>query len=101
MVMIQLPLWWLLCLMLAVFSFVEYRAMKLAPSIIFSETEIVLKSVFRKKYLWFDIDHIILKDDLLTVDFRDNRILQKEVSSTVNEAAFNRWCLNKLNVSNN
>ena len=46
-----------------------------------------------------DLNNVILKDDLLTLDFKNNRLLQLLVTSTetdINEKEFNEFCKVKL-----
>lgn len=37
-----------------------------------------------KKFSWSDVEHIQIKDGLLTIDFKDNRLLQFPLSETLN-----------------
>ena len=74
-------------------AFLEYQA-KLAPEIGFSPDHIVFNGLFKKKYQWSEIDNVILKDGLLTIDFKNNKLFQKEIDSGENEASepeFNAW----------
>jgi len=80
-------------------ALLEYQA-KHALEIGFSSTEIIFNSLIKKKWNWSDIDNVILKDGLLTVDFKNNRIFQKEIDSDIQEAddeEFNTWCRKQLN----
>ena len=47
-----------------------------------------------KNYPWSQFNNIILKDDLLTLDFKNNQLLQlaPDSSATINEQAFNDFC---------
>ena len=47
-----------------------------------------------KNYPWNQFNNIILKDDLLTLDFKNNQLLQlaPDSSATINEQAFNDFC---------
>ena len=44
----------------------------------FTNTEIVINTLIRRRYKWTDFNNIVLKDDLLTLDFKNNRLLQRE-----------------------
>ncbi len=44
----------------------------------FSETGVTVDRLFRSNYEWSVFHNIVLKDGLLTLDFRDNRIIQVE-----------------------
>jgi hypothetical protein len=83
---------WLIAVF-ALLAILEYQA-KLAPEIGFSSDHIVFNGLFKKKYNWSEIDNVILKDGLLTVDFKNNKLFQKEIDSGENEAGeqeFNEW----------
>ena len=47
-----------------------------------------------KNYPWDQFNNIILKDNLLTLDFKNNQLLQLEPDSTanINEQSFNEFC---------
>ena len=82
----------------AVLAVLEYQA-KHALEIGFSANEIVFNTLIKKRFSWRDINNVILKDGLLTVDFRSNRIFQKEIDSGEQEATeeeFNNWCRKHL-----
>jgi hypothetical protein len=51
---------------------------------------------------WNEINNIILKDGLLTIDFKNNKLLQKEIienNSPINEKEFNDFCNQQLSKS--
>jgi len=89
---IRIPYFWLIAIILAVVSMLEYHALKLVPSVYFSSGSIIFKGIVNKKYSWSVFANIVLKDGLLTADFKDNRLFQKETDSAVNEQEFNDWC---------
>ena len=61
---------------------------------------IVLNSLFNKKYPWTSFQSVILKDGLLTLDFINNKLIQKEVldddDPDAPEDEFNDYCRSKL-----
>ncbi len=61
---------------------------------------VVLNSLFKKKFPWNSFQSVILKDGLLTLDFRNNKIFQKEVldddEPDAEEDEFNDYCRSKL-----
>src|SRR5690606_30064060 len=74
-------------------AILEYQA-KLPPEIGFSKDHITFNGLFKKKYKWSEIENVVLKDGLLTVDFRNNKLFQKEIDTGENEASeqeFNEW----------
>lgn len=88
---------WLI-VVFVILAFLEYQA-KLSPEIGFSDDHIVFNRLWKKRFSWQEVEHVILKDGLLTIDFKNNRILQKEIDSGENEASeqeFNDWCKDRL-----
>lgn len=51
---------------------------------------------FKKNYEWAAFSNIILKDGLLTLDFKNNKIKQYDVGGQVDEKEFNSFCMQKL-----
>lgn len=64
-----------------------------------NENEIVWSGMFSKKYEWQEIENIILKDGLLTIDLKNNRLIQGEVEYDDEEIKFNEFC--KTHLTNN
>lgn len=93
-VWMKMPYFEWLVFIFPVLALLEYQA-KLPPEIGFSSEQVVFNRLFKKKYTWQEIDNVILKDGLLTIDFSDNRLFQKEIDTGENEATeqeFNEWC---------
>ena len=71
--------------------------------ICFDRKEIMINSLIRRRYQWTDLSNVVLRDGLLTLDFADNRLLQKEVldddDSDAEEDEFNDWCKARLEES--
>ena len=75
------------------------RQAKMPLEVGFTDTEIAINTIIRKKYKWTDFNNIILKDDLLTLDFKSNRLLQRETideEGDAEEDEFNAYCQEKL-----
>lgn len=51
-----------------------------------------------KKIKWVDLNNIILKDGLLTIDFKNNKIIQQLIdeNNLVDENEFNNYCRDRL-----
>ena len=81
----------------------EYQA-KYPLEIGFSNDEIVLNTLFKKIYRWPDLNNVVLKDGLLTMDFKNNRLFQKvafdEDEMDADEAEFNAYCQRQLSSAN-
>jgi hypothetical protein len=85
-------------IMLVVFGIIGFFANK-KPAILFSETGISYPSFPVKKYAWADVVQAIWKDDILTIDLKDNKLLQfnidKAFAEGFNVDGFNNFCKEK------
>ncbi|CAN5231759.1 hypothetical protein BH09BAC2_BH09BAC2_11280 [soil metagenome] len=66
----------------------------------FTVERIVKKQIFTKEYEWEQIEHVIFKDGILTIEFKNNAVLQTEVKNEefINEIEFNAFvesCITK------
>jgi hypothetical protein len=70
----------------------------------FSDHIIQVNGFPRKTYGWEAFNNVLLKDGLLTLDFKNNRLLQKETiedeEDDADEDEFNAYCLERLMLSN-
>jgi hypothetical protein len=69
----------------------------------FSTQFIMFDDLFKKKYAWGDFNNIVLKDNILTLDFKNNRLFQKETiddDSDCDEDEFNEFCREQLAIGN-
>src|ERR1700750_543729 len=61
---------------------------------------VVLNSLFNKKFPWSSLQSVMLKDGILTLDFTNNKLIQKEVldddDPDAREDEFNDYCRSKL-----
>ena len=65
----------------------------------FFENRIIFHSFPERTIQWTGVNNVILKDDLLTIDFKNNKIIQqliKETDEPVNEKEFNDFCKERL-----
>ena len=61
----------------------------------FTDQQVVINTLFRRKYQWKDFNNVLLKDDLLTLDFKNNQLLQCETideEGDAEEDEFNQYC---------
>jgi len=77
------------------------RQAKSATEIGFDVNEIVFNSLFKKRISWKELTNVILKDNLLTMDFKNNRLVQREVDDEeeeddATEEEFNSFCRSML-----
>lgn len=61
----------------------------------FTPERIVMNTLFKRKFGWHEFNNIVLKDGLLTLDFKTNKLFQKETVDEDGEAEedeFNAYC---------
>ncbi len=66
----------------------------------FSEEKITYPSFPVKTIYWDDLNNAILKDGLLTIDFKNDKFIQQFIDDTktaINEQEFNDFCRQQLN----
>lgn len=70
------------------------------PIVTINNDQITFPAFPKKQIQWKDLNNVILKDGLLSIDFKNNKLIQQlidEVSSTTNEKEFNEFCQQQLN----
>jgi hypothetical protein len=83
-----------------VLSFLEYQT-KRPLEIGFDDDRVVINTLIKRQFEWTAFNNVILKDGLLTLDFKTNRLIQKEVTEDdeeddADEEEFNAWCRARL-----
>jgi hypothetical protein len=65
---------------------------------VFSPQEIRYPSFPARRIKWEELTNVILKWGLLTIDFRNNKLIQQKIdeSTMINEAEFNEFCKEQL-----
>ena len=70
-------------------------------TVAFSDEGIHLTRVFKTViFPWTEMENVILKDNLLTIDFKSNKIIQVEIvepGKAIDETEFNLFCNEQLN----
>lgn len=90
--------WWLAIILLVFIALDIIAHRKLVVKI--SEKKIEIPYFPEKKADWNEMSNVILKDGLLTIDFKNNKILQQMILNSdwdVNEKEFNEFCRQQLN----
>ena len=86
-------------ILLILFTVIGYFANK-EKIIIFSDEGILYPSFPEKKYMWNEVAQVVWKDDILTIDLKNNTLMQfkigKEFSEKFDELAFNKWAHMKV-----
>jgi len=77
-------------------AFLEYQT-KRPLEIGFHNDRVVINTLIRQRHEWSVFNNIVLKDGLLTLDFKSNRLMQKEVADDededdADEEEFNAYC---------
>jgi hypothetical protein len=70
------------------------------PMVNITEGQIIYPTFPKKQINWKELNNVILKDDLLSIDFKNNKLIQQlidEGSSSINEKEFNEFCQQQLN----
>lgn len=68
--------------------------------VIAGKDKIIYPSFPLKNFLWPSLNNVILKDGLLTIDLKNNKLIQQVIDyskTTVNEKEFNDFCNQQLN----
>lgn len=79
------------------------KQVKFPYEIGYCENCVVINSLPKKKYKWNKINNTLIKDGILTIDFKNNILIQKEIESEVSvelETEFNQFCQLQLQLSN-
>ena len=87
-----------MCGLYALAAVIE-RQVKFPAEIGVDDTGITFNSLPAKSYKWHEINNMLLKDDIITIDFKNNKIYQKETEADVSaglEKEFNAFCSAKL-----
>jgi hypothetical protein len=96
---IGMPFFQWMLLVFIFFALMEGQA-KYPLEIGFSENLIVMNTFIKKKISWNELESVILKDGILTLNFSNEKILQKEIlddnESEAIEEEFNLYCRERL-----
>ena len=91
--------YWVVGVINALFMILHVAALQ-KPIVSINERQVIYPSFPRKKIDWQELSNLIIKDGLLTIDFKNNRIIQQQIadiSSTIDEKEFNNFCRQQLN----
>lgn len=90
--------WWIGIIMIALSVFAELAVAD--KRICFENNSVYTTTIFGKTYSWAKFQNIVLKDGLLTLDFKNNKIVQTIIDNEIDlqvEANFNTYCKQKIN----
>jgi branched-subunit amino acid transport protein AzlD len=87
--------YWMAALMLLFSIFASLAKQKV--TVIFTVELITYQSFPKRTFKWADLNNVVLKDDMLTIDFKNNKIIQQLVEdSDADSTAFNQFCVRQL-----
>ncbi|HSN61979.1 MAG TPA: hypothetical protein VLR49_13660 [Ferruginibacter sp.] len=90
---------YLVGVLILLFAFLGLIANK-KPVIYFTKEQIRYPSFPEKIFLWPEVDFVILKDDILTIELKNNQLfqftLEKKVANGIDAVAFNLFCNQQL-----
>lgn len=69
------------------------------PVVTINKDEITYPAFFKKQFHWKELNNIILKDGLLSIDFKNNKLIQQLIDDThlrIDEKEFNEFCRQQL-----
>src|SRR6186713_94832 len=90
--------WWL-TIMLFLFILLDFIAHK-EMVVDITDKKIIVPYVLERTIAWSEVNNVILKDGLLTIDFRNNKLFQQLILNSdddINEKEFNDFCERQLN----
>ncbi len=67
--------------------------------VIFSKEGIIYPSFPKKTFLWKEVSNVVLKDGMLTIDLKNNKLIQSVISkesAVINEREFNLFCKERM-----
>ncbi|HXB94585.1 MAG TPA: hypothetical protein VNU70_05485 [Puia sp.] len=81
-------------------AFLEYQT-KRPLEIGFHHDRVVINTLIKQRFDWSAFNNVILRDGILTLDFSNNRLMQKEVADDededdADEEEFNAFCRSML-----
>jgi hypothetical protein len=95
---IILQFYWAAIVNLVLFFFQFITKRKLI--VLMFEDRIIYPSFPKNEIHWQNLNNLMLKDGLLTIDYKNNKLIQQETEETdqiVDEAEFNDFCRRQLN----
>ena len=68
-------------------------------NVVFSEDKITYPSFPKKIFAWDEVSNVLLKDNVLTIDLKNNKLIQAVIekeSDEVDETEFNEFCRKQI-----
>ena len=85
---------WVLDIIFYILSTIALMPYKIS----FSKSDIIQTGFPRKKYNWDQFNNVMIKDNFLTLDFKNNKLLQAKIESqNLDENIFNSFAAQHIN----
>ena len=75
------------------------RQVKFPYEIAFDPAGIVINTFPKKQFPWTLVQNALIKDDVITIDFKNNKIIQKDINEPVSTSVtteFNAFCAQQI-----
>ncbi len=85
--------------MLYLIAMITENQAKVTPGAGIDSEGVTINSLPQRKFKWQNLSNVIIKDNLLTIDRKNNRIIQKETESDIPsqlQEEFNKYCKHRL-----
>jgi len=90
--------YWMALLVLAFSCFATISRQKV--QVFFSAGGILYKSFPKREFEWATVNNVVVKDGMLTIDFKSNKLIQQLIEeSGIDETEFNHYCQQQLTAS--
>ncbi len=93
------PKWGIFFSFLYLVAAILEKQAKIPLEIGVDETGLTFNSLPKKRVAWSELNNVLIKDSIITVDYKNNKLLQKDIDEEVSnelETEFNQFCSNKL-----
>jgi hypothetical protein len=67
--------------------------------VVFNDRIVKKMNFPQKEYAWEMLDNVMLRDNILTIDLKNNTLIQLEIEGNINEAQFNEFVQRQLSKS--
>jgi len=91
--------WLAAIIMLAIIGFSFFVLKRKSTALFKKEDILIVRSLIKKYYQWKDIENVVLKDNLLSIDLKSNHLIQVEITSesySIDESTFNQFCRQQI-----
>jgi len=91
---IVLQYYWAAGVIILLFLFQDISRRQL--NVLFYDDRIIYPSFPRRTIEWKELNNVVLKDAVLTIDLKNNKVYQNEIISPASELDFNEFCDTQL-----